>query len=167
MHKTNIRSTYRQNPDGVGTHKVKAHKRYVKGAGEVATAPIGFQPVTPARASSGVLIGGATYWLFSGTMHVLMLIGFSLTVAVSLLMSYDKVQKKRSSRGKRKRPVPVLWAKVKKDAAKHKITTWKSGRKKSSKRWRGRAKRWLRFRLNKSRQRIRGWIITQLQKRNP
>jgi hypothetical protein len=171
MPKTTVRSTYRQNPDGVGTHKVKAHKRDVKGARKHATASIGFQPVTPARASTGALIGGATYWLFSGTMSVLKLIGFSLTVAVGLIMGYDKVQKHRSTRYKaKKRSVALLRAKVKKDAVKHKIGTWKSGREKRRKAWRAkvekmplkrrfnpvyRTKRWFRFYVAKRKQHLK------------
>lgn len=188
MPKANVRATYRANPGGVGTHKVKAHKRDVKGARKHAATAVGFQPVTPVRASCGALIGGATYWTFSGAMSVIALIGFSLTVAVGSIMGYSAVQKRRS--GKRKRPVAVLRAKVKWSETKHRATsTARKVKTRAEKvmarreKWRKkvrsmplgrrlnpvyRAKRWWKFRASEHktaiRKRVDGWLETAYRK---
>ena len=137
MPSQNVRTHQRMGKDGT-KHTVRQHSRTFVGGGKPSgkqSWSLGFEPLTPARASAGALIGGAAYWLFSGAMSLVVLIGFCITAAVAAIMGFDAVKKKVSQRkNSGKRSVTGLRARVR--AA--------SARERFKRAW----ERWVRFWVN-------------------
>lgn len=185
---------YQRVGKGGTQHTVRRHARDIPGARKTASGGW-FQPVTPARASAGALIGGASYWTFSGAMSLVMLVGFSITAAVGAIMGYDKVKttvkRRKAAGGKRsvtrlRAKVAVSNAKQKARATTRKAKVFRSKRQQQKIEWRKRirkmppgrrfspvyrARRWWRFRMDEyktgARRQVNGWIERARTKTGP